>query len=243
MTRRLTVAERLASTEKDALLDATRDESVVASFWKRVAQGDDCWIWTGSKAGRYGQLQYQGKRLLAHRYSWALAAKQACPTGLVVRHRCDNPPCVRPDHLEAGTAAQNVRDSYERQRRTGNSKTRGTARPNAVLDDEIVAELRRAARAGRSIRSLAIEVGVAHSTAHRAIRGHGWPHVGEPPVPGTRKGHPHRNHFVRNNPDVVVQARALRNQGLSLQQVADQLGITKTAAFRCCRTQPKEITS
>lgn len=242
MTRRLTVAERLASTAKDALLAATLNEAFVASFWKRVARGEGCWIWTGGKAGPYGQLQYRGKRLLAHRFSWVLAAEQACPAGLVVRHRCDNPPCVRPDHLEIGSHAQNNRDAYARSSRAANA-TRGTGRPNAVLDDELVASLRRQARAGRSIRSIAGDFEFAYTTIYRAIRGSGWPHVTEPPVASTRKGKPHHANFVRNSPELAAKARALGDRGLSLQEVAHRLGITKTAAFRCCRTQPKEISS
>ncbi|TVL89819.1 HNH endonuclease signature motif containing protein [Streptomyces sp. SAJ15] len=224
-----------------ALLHGIEDPGTVTRFWARVQRGPGCWIWTGGKSGEYGQFMHQRRRLLAHRFSWHLANEEPCPKGMVIRHRCDTPPCVRPDHLELGSVSQNVRDTYERNRRGSKTWPTGTERPNAVLDDETVAEMRRAARGGRSIRSLAAELGIARSTAHRAIRGAGWPHVSEPPVPGARKGHPHRNHFARNNPDVVARARRLRDQGLSLQQVADRLGITKTAAFRCCRTQSKEI--
>lgn len=251
MTRRLSVAERLADTEKDALLtDITRHSEwdrfepsarVVDRFWSRVARGEGCWLWTSATVGKgYGDLTFQRRHQLAHRFAWQLATGRTIPAGRVVRHRCDNPPCVRPDHLELGTAAQNVRDSYERRRRTGNTVTRGTARPNAVLTDELVAEMRRAARTGRSITSIAKALGIAHSTAHRAIRGFGWPHVSEPPVPAKRKSRPHQNHFVRNNPEIVKKARALSVQGLTLQEIANQLGITKTAAYRCCRTQLKE---
>ncbi|MFH9812555.1 HNH endonuclease [Streptomyces olivaceus] len=233
MARKLTPAE-------DVLLEATRDEAFVATFWKRVARSEDCWTWTGGKSGPYGQLQYRRQRLLAHRFSWTLSARQACPVGHVIRHRCDNPPCVRPDHLELGSIAQNVRDTYDRRRRTTGNPNLGTTRPNAVLNDELVAILRRRARGGQSIRSIANGLELEYTTVLRAIRGIGWPHVSEPPVPSSRKGKPHRGNFVRNNPDVVNQACRLRDQGLSLQQIADRLGITKTAAFRCCRTQTKE---
>jgi len=244
MPRRLTVAERHASAaaEKDMLFAAVQDEPVVASFWARVAKADACWLWTGGKAGQYGQLQYRRTRLLAHRFSWCLAQQQSCPTGLVIRHRCDTPACVRPDHLVAGTAAQNVRDSYERSRRPLTTWPLGIERPNSVLTDQVVVNLRRAARAGSSVQSLAKSTNVSYSTAYRAIRGSGWSHISEPPVPARRTGRPHAANFARNNLEIAEQARALRDSGLSLQEVANHLGIPKTAAFHCCRTEQKGVT-
>lgn len=161
----------------------------------------------------------------------------------MIRHRCDNPPCVNPDHLELGSPAQNMRDSYSRQRRTGPKSVRGTRRPNAVLNDETVTQLRRAARSGVSLRSLAADVGASYQVIYRAVRGLGWAHVPEPPVPPTRIYPPHREHFMRNNPAIVTEARQLRDQGLSLQQIASQLGISKAAAYRCCRTPLRGIES
>lgn len=51
----------------------------------------------------------------AHRLAYTYAIGEIGP-GLVVRHRCDNAPCVRPDHLETGTQQQNVQDMVERGR-------------------------------------------------------------------------------------------------------------------------------
>lgn len=43
--------------------------------------------------------------------------------GPVLRHRCDNPPCINPAHLEPGTQADNVRDMAERGRHWMHGKT------------------------------------------------------------------------------------------------------------------------
>lgn len=51
----------------------------------------------------------------AHRLSWALVNGDI-PSGLVVRHRCDNPPCCNPAHLELGTDAENEADKARRGR-------------------------------------------------------------------------------------------------------------------------------
>ena len=38
------------------------------------------------------------------------------PKGMIVRHTCDNPPCINPMHLQLGTQGDNMRDRYMRGR-------------------------------------------------------------------------------------------------------------------------------
>jgi len=94
---------------------------VEARFWSMVKKSDDpngCWTWTGALYRRnYGAFRYGRKVVAAHRYSYELAngpieghdpaSKETCK---VVMHRCDNPICVRPDHLELGTYKSNQHD-------------------------------------------------------------------------------------------------------------------------------------
>lgn len=87
-----------------------------ARFWARVAQGDGCWEWQGLRDGNgYGLFGVANRNHGAHRASWEIA-NGPIPDGLMVRHDCDNPPCVRPDHLRLGTALDNARDAMERRR-------------------------------------------------------------------------------------------------------------------------------
>lgn len=85
-------------------------------FLSKVDRSGDCWIWTGTRASTgYGVLVDNKKRIFAHRFSYELA-KGPIPAGLVIRHTCDNPPCVNPAHLLTGTQADNARDMAERGR-------------------------------------------------------------------------------------------------------------------------------
>jgi hypothetical protein len=81
----------------------------LASRVKVAASG--CHEWTGAAVQRgYGVLTVGGQGWLAHRLSWVLH-NGPVPDGLELDHLCRNPRCVKPDHLEPVTPAENVRRS------------------------------------------------------------------------------------------------------------------------------------
>jgi hypothetical protein len=75
---------------------------------------DSCWEWLkGKNVGGYGKISIGGRPQAAHRISYILFCGDI-PEGLIVRHRCDNPGCVRPSHLEVGDHMDNSDDRRER---------------------------------------------------------------------------------------------------------------------------------
>ena len=75
-----------------------------------------CWLWEGCTVkGGYGLAELLGKRMTAHRISYA-AFNNGIPDGLDVLHKCDVPSCVNPLHLYDGTDQDNTNDKIERGR-------------------------------------------------------------------------------------------------------------------------------
>jgi hypothetical protein len=94
--------------------------SIESRFWEKVITGkpDECWIWQGSFHSKgYGQLWNNdlGRNIGAHRVSLFIHTGKS-GDGLNALHRCDNPPCVNPNHLYFGTTQDNAIDRETRLR-------------------------------------------------------------------------------------------------------------------------------
>ena len=148
-------------------------------FWRKVRKGPGCWEWTGHRNEKgYGLIRVGGKdegSLYAHRVSYELA-KGPLGEGMCALHTCDNPPCVRPDHLFAGTQRDNIDDMVAKGR-----STRGERHPQAKLSLAEVEEVRRRYVAGGVYQDdLGAAFGISQSQVSEIVRGISW---GGTPLP------------------------------------------------------------
>ena len=143
-------------------------------FWPKVDKSGECWVWTGYRnPSGYGEL-HRGRRgtgmVRAHRFSWELA-NGPIPRGLCVLHRCDNPPCVNPDHLWLGTKADNQRDMASKGRGTKTGLP-GESNPNARLTRVEIHAIRSAS--GESGNWLATKYGVTRNHIYTIRARRNW---------------------------------------------------------------------
>jgi hypothetical protein len=144
------------------------------SFWALVDKTGECWKWTGCVDGfGYGIIRYRGRAWKAHRLAYTFT-NGSIPQGKFICHHCDNPPCVNPAHLYAGTQLDNMRDRDRRGRGDWSKSATGERHSQAKLTWEQVGEIRRRCASGSAQRSLAFEYGVSPSTIHRIVHNELW---------------------------------------------------------------------
>ncbi len=151
--------------------------SCVERFWKCVDKtpghgpGGDCWVWTGHFRGGYGRFPDRKKRWHAHRFAWTLANGDI-PADHCILHKCDNPPCVNPAHLSAGTALENIQDRQSKRRQAIGEKASKTK-----LTEAEVREVLASVKNGEPYRSIARRYGINSSSVARIVSGRNWKYL------------------------------------------------------------------
>lgn len=150
-------------------------KSAEERFWSKVVKGEGCWLWRGSLNNKgYGlfNLSREAGLVLAHRHSYA-ESRGPIPEGLLVMHSCDEPRCVRPEHLALGTIADNQADMA----RKGRAGQRGEKSSQAKLTEQSVREIRAAVDGGEPAPIVAQRYGVTRGLVSGVARRVRWRHV------------------------------------------------------------------
>lgn len=158
-------------------------------FWAKVDRrgADECWPWTATLTRYgYGRIWDGSTMAHAHRVSYKLAYGPIADE-LVVCHRCDNRWCVNPNHLFAGTQADNVHDAQAKGRMSQGEPhsavlrqviPRGEEHWRTQLTESDVREMRRLrADEGLTGRQIADRFPTSKWNVFMILRGETWRHV------------------------------------------------------------------
>lgn len=143
---------------------------------EKVEPEGDCVVYVGKRRSRptthvrIGVQGAPGGKIGAHRIAWE-HHNGPIPDGLIVRHKCDNPPCVKIEHLELGTHQDNFDDARNRGRWTPTPPDKNN---RSTMTRETVREMRRLRREGARIVDLAKKYGIAYRTAQGILGGDRW---------------------------------------------------------------------
>lgn len=123
-------------------------------FWDKVNKTGECWVWTAGKNSHgYGAFKLDGKTVGSHVVAYMITNGCPVPKGMEVCHTCDNPPCVRPDHLWLGTRRDNAQDAARKGR-----TSHGEKHHKSKLSDSDVQQIR---KDDRSLSKIANDYGVS----------------------------------------------------------------------------------
>ncbi len=142
-------------------MDIEFNDTFEKRFFSKVDRTDDCWNWTAYRNGKgYGYIgNGRGKMVSAHRAAWVWYNGKQIPDGLHVLHTCDNPGCVRFDHLKLGNHAENMKQKMDR----------GRAASRVVFHVKEVELLRNAVANGMPKVEVSRRTGVDYNTLLRIL--------------------------------------------------------------------------
>lgn len=150
-------------------------DTPIERFWNQVDKSGDCWVWVGaiiSTGHPYGFFALNGTRVYAHRFAYEMA-NGPIPKGMVVCHKCDNPKCVRHDHLFLGTQADNVSDMMQKGR-----QPLGADCSSSKLTEQMVSDMRREHATGlHTYVELGKKYSINDNTVRRIVNGKLWKHL------------------------------------------------------------------
>jgi hypothetical protein len=159
--------------------ELTQEE--IGRFNEKVDRAGSCWLWlAGKDQDGYGGFKLRGKGLRASRVAYRI--HRGDPEQLEVCHRCDNPPCVNPEHLFLGTAKDNQRDKWNkgRQNEAFNKpevKARGSRVNTSKLSEDQAREAIDRLKRGERQVIIARDLGVNRHSIYAIAHGKNWKHL------------------------------------------------------------------
>jgi len=214
-------------------------------YYERTPAG--CWEWTrGRFRSGYGAAYVDGRQQVAHRVAYEIV-KGPIPAGMYVCHRCDNPPCINPDHLWLGSHRENMHDAIRKGRSSkppvhvGGEHWRlkyphmvehGEDNPNAIMTDEQVIQMRKDYVSGHPLDAICARYEINRSTMHDYTSGRSWKHLlgvdGSPTLDELKaECARRRRNNARLTKEIADQIRKRLAAGETLSDLGAEYGVHK----------------
>jgi hypothetical protein len=139
----------------------------------KTSSANGCWLWTASLNHGYGQFHNKNGPRIASRIAYELWVGKIT-NELHVRHKCDEPSCCNPEHLELGTHQDNMNDMIERGRK---NVAKGERHACAKLTDDDIREIRILFGFGFGHRELGRRFSIDHKAIGAILKRKTWKHV------------------------------------------------------------------
>jgi len=205
-------------------VEQTKDHKAVEvtdreKFEARMTVTPGCWLWNGTKDYKgYGVIYASKRRRFAHRFSYELYVGEI-PPGLCICHKCDNPGCVNPDHLWAGTNQENVDDKMKKGRWGCGERKPGQKLSYAKLQDSDIYAIRADARCYTAI---ARQYGVMVTHIRDIKLRLAWAHL--PPREDEKPSVDGRGHKPKLN---IEQQSSIRSDDRVQTVIAAEYGVSQ----------------
>lgn len=163
----------------------------IVRFWSKVDRRSDydCWLWTGYiRPNGYGYFRLISGNTYAHRIAYIITHGDI-PNKGVIMHSCDNPRCVNPKHLTAGTQYENIHDMiskgrgpvgdnhYMRRNPSNAIRVKGSNNPMSKLTESDVVSIRARVSNGEKQAAIAREYRVTKDLIYQIIHRYIWKHI------------------------------------------------------------------
>lgn len=192
---------------------------IAERFWSKVdIKGkDECWEWKASRIrDRYGKFD-GGK--LAHRISYEMSFGKIAE-GLYVCHKCDNPPCVNPNHLFLGTQQDNVDDMLKKDR-----LPTGIKHPKSKFTDEQILEIKKLRTEGIPISLISEQFNISKGYIYNLCNGISRPRTEQVHVPKFDTSGINKPNSKLND-EKVIEIRRLHKEGIRYIDLSKKFNVS-----------------
>lgn len=136
---------------------------------------NNCFICTSHAKDKDGYVRYgkDKKNTKMHRHIYEECFGEI-PKGMLIRHKCDNPACINPEHLELGTNRDNKDDMIKRNRVLKNEN-----HPNVKLTWVDIYKIRDLYKSGKTQKELAKMYNVSPRNINKIVNNETWKEIGD----------------------------------------------------------------